>query len=696
MSKNLSPNFLRFSLSFFFCLIVASVSVAQTTEFLYQGRFFDGGSLANGIYDISFKLYDVESGGTPLATVERFDVRVINGIFSTSLDFGSTPFNGSQRFIEICVKFSSSPDPPTTLSPRQKMGATPQSIISLKALEANALSASCNPCVQNSNIQSLDANKLTGTVPPASIPTGSDNYIQNSITQQPASAFNISGDGTLGGNLSANIVRTQTEFQIGNNRVLGVGTGNSRNLFVGLNTGTAITTGTDNILIGNSVGLSNTTGATNIFIGNSAGLSNTTGFRNVFVGNRTGEDNITGSRNSFFGDIAGTSNTNGSDNSFFGHSSGLANNASFNSFFGAFAGSQNTTGANNAYFGESAGRLNLLGSKNSIFGSKAGENLIGSENSFFGFEAGKGDINNGSGVQNSFFGVESGRVNNGGSNAFFGYKAGNQNVSGGSNTFIGRDAGLLNRTGNLNVFVGHDAGDQNVGGNFNTAIGAGANVGNNNITGSSNTAIGANAVAGGNDIFFATAIGADAIANETATIVLGRNNGFDIVKVPGTIAVSGNLNVNGTLSKGAGSFKIDHPLDPANKFLFHSFVESPDMMNVYNGNVTTDENGLAVVELPDYFEALNRDFRYQLTVIGQFAQAIVLEEIKGNRFKIKTDKPTVKVSWQITGIRKDPFAEKNRIQVEVEKSEQERGKYLYPEIKNQPNKQNEKPKQPEQ
>ena len=81
------------------------------------------------------------------------------------------------------------------------------------------------------------------------------------------------------------------------------------------------------------------------------------------------------------------------------------------------------------------------------------------------------------------------------------------------------------------------------------------------------------------------------------------------------------MNVTGTLSKGSGTFKIDHPLDPANKFLSHSFVESPDMMNIYNGNVTTDAGGEAIVELPDYFEALNRDPRYQLTVIGSPATA---------------------------------------------------------------------------
>ena len=129
----------------------------------------------------------------------------------------------------------------------------------------------------------------------------------------------------------------------------------------------------------------------------------------------------------------------------------------------------------------------------------------------------------------------------------------------------------------------------------------------------------------------------------------------------------GDVHVNGVLTKAAGSFRIDHPLDPEHKYLSHSFVESPDMMNIYNGNITTDKSGYATVTLPNYFDALNRDFRYQLTVVGEFAQAIVASKISGNSFRIRTDKPNVEVSWQVTGVRKDKFAEENRIKVESDK-----------------------------
>lgn len=139
----------------------------------------------------------------------------------------------------------------------------------------------------------------------------------------------------------------------------------------------------------------------------------------------------------------------------------------------------------------------------------------------------------------------------------------------------------------------------------------------------------------------------------------------------------GNVLIQGTLSKSAGSFTIDHPLDPANQTLSHSFVESPDMMNVYNGNAVLDKNGEAWVELPEWFETLNKDYRYQLTCIGGFAPVYIATEIANNRFQIGGGKPGLKVSWQVTGIRRDPYAEMYPILVEQKKAEP--GTYLCPE-----------------
>ncbi|BCM91102.1 hypothetical protein IAD21_02966 [Abditibacteriota bacterium] len=164
-------------------------------------------------------------------------------------------------------------------------------------------------------------------------------------------------------------------------------------------------------------------------------------------------------------------------------------------------------------------------------------------------------------------------------------------------------------------------------------------------------------------------IGTLGVSSTLTTNKLTVSNGGTVV---------GNLSVTGKLTKGSGSFKIDHPLHPATEYLSHSFVESPDMMNIYNGNAITNSKGEAWVQMPGYFAALNREFRYQLTPMGQFAQAIIGQEIHNNRFLIKTDKPNVKVSWQVTGVRHDVYARQNRIKVEETKTGADRGKYLYP------------------
>ena len=68
-------------------------------------------------------------------------------------------------------------------------------------------------------------------------------------------------------------------------------------------------------------------------------------------------------------------------------------------------------------------------------------------------------------------------------------------------------------------------------------------------------------------------------------------------------------------ASGLKSFRIDHPFDPENRYLLHYSSESPFPQNFYNGNVVTDHQGYAWVPLPDYFAAINTNFKYQLTVV---------------------------------------------------------------------------------
>lgn len=147
----------------------------------------------------------------------------------------------------------------------------------------------------------------------------------------------------------------------------------------------------------------------------------------------------------------------------------------------------------------------------------------------------------------------------------------------------------------------------------------------------------------------------------------------------GDVQIEGALNVTGTKN-----FKIDHPLDPENKYLSHAAIESSEVLNVYSGNVKTNKKGEAIVTLPEWFESLNKDLRYQLTVIGRFAQAIVAEKVKQNRFRVRTSTPNTEVSWQVIGVRSDAAMLKRPFKPEEEKPERERGTYLNPEAYGQP------------
>ena len=159
----------------------------------------------------------------------------------------------------------------------------------------------------------------------------------------------------------------------------------------------------------------------------------------------------------------------------------------------------------------------------------------------------------------------------------------------------------------------------------------------------------------------------------------GGGERMRIENTTGKVWVDGDFTVVGTKA-----FTMDHPLDPENKTLMHAAAESNEVINFYSGNITTDANGKAIVKLPDYFEAINKDFRYQLTVIGTFAQAIISKEVSNNAFEIATSQPNVKVSWEVKGVRNDAHMRKYPFTAEQEKSASQKGKYLDPAAYNLP------------
>jgi hypothetical protein len=146
----------------------------------------------------------------------------------------------------------------------------------------------------------------------------------------------------------------------------------------------------------------------------------------------------------------------------------------------------------------------------------------------------------------------------------------------------------------------------------------------------------------------------------------------------------GNVRVVGSVTQGAGATVIDNPKQPATAYLTQAYVGSPDMKNIYDGIAKTDAKGFAVVKLPAYFQSLNKDYRYQLTSLSGLQQVAVAKEISNDRFTIQSEKPNSRVSWQVTGIRKDAYANANRIEPVQAKAPRDQGKYLDPELYGQP------------
>ncbi len=157
------------------------------------------------------------------------------------------------------------------------------------------------------------------------------------------------------------------------------------------------------------------------------------------------------------------------------------------------------------------------------------------------------------------------------------------------------------------------------------------------------------------------------------------------LSVTGNTHVSGSLTVIGPIHKSGGGFRIDHPTDPANQYLNHSFVESPERKNVYDGVVSLDKKGEADVHMPDWFDAVNTECRYQLTAVGAPGPNLYIARgMTKNSFRIAGGSPGAKVSWQVTGIRKDPWAQQNPLTVEEKKSRKDRGRFLDPALYKQP------------
>jgi hypothetical protein len=529
---------------------------ADAAPITYQGVLEDGGTPADGMYEMQFVLGDSAVFGIALQFLPLMDVEVVDGLFEVEIDFDDVHFDGSDRWVEVRVEGE-------FLNPRTKINYAPYAI---RASHADVAADLEVPWVVVSDLNIVDATSIRG------VPLRG--YMSNSFLTNPAvlgetDSVEDGGAGVLGransrsDSSDAAGVRGETES-----------TGFSGYGVHGIHRGNGFAVFGENMGVGSGV-----------------------------VGSSPGGIGVLGTTPDGTG-VFGTS-TNG---------------------FGVRASSGTDSGIRTT---TNTGTASIEGEH-----GDSGTGFLGASEDF-GLEAYNTDVE---GEGTAIYG-EGGRIGVRGVALPDGFGADLTRI--GVDGFAGGFQTGANMTYGVRGFAQNPA---NGGGRTAYGVYGGAQVGNG-----TNTSYG----------------------------VFGESVGPGGVQYAGYF--QGDVHVAGTLSKSSGSFKIDHPMDPENKYLSHSFVESPEMMNVYSGVVTLDDEGNGVVELPEYFDSLNTDYRYQLTAIGAAMPSLhVAELIEGNSFAIGGGAALKQVSWEVTGVRKDASALYHPIVVEEDKAPQHRGLFLDP------------------
>jgi len=149
-----------------------------------------------------------------------------------------------------------------------------------------------------------------------------------------------------------------------------------------------------------------------------------------------------------------------------------------------------------------------------------------------------------------------------------------------------------------------------------------------------------------------------------------------------------DIREEGSTSPKYKAFTIDHPVEPASKVLRHFSAEAPEALLIYRGSAQLDDNGEALVTLPDYFDLLARNPQVQLTPVGQAVPLALKERFTGNLFTV-IGPAGIEFDWLVTAERDDPKARLERLERPVEEEKgvpglPDHGEYLSPEAYKQP------------
>lgn len=697
------------------CGLTALLSAGAVAEdlgsvFTYQGRLKQNGSPLNASADFEFTLWDAPSGGNPVGVVSpASNINVVDGLFTVGIDFGVAAFDGQARWLETAVRSPAGGGSFVTLAPRQALTVAPYALQTRGLFVDDAGNLGVGNSAPTSKVE------VTGVVTATGF-TGDG----AALTNLNASA--LTAGSIADARLSANVALLNSA-----NTFTNPGTTS----FAGPLTATAFTGNGSALTALNASSLSSGTVAdarlsANIPKLNAANTFTNTGATsfagNLGIGTTAPEAKLHVAGGNVTIDRGGA--TQGSTRSLIvGGARGSASPAFASLQFENYdtnSGATDYTGAAIESFnssGADSGDLRFLTTPDMATGPQervrfdqngnvgigtttpgfplAFADTLGDKIALFG----QSGNHWGFGIQNALLQIHT--ADNSGDIAF-GYGQSSSftetmRVRGNGRVGIGltNPAALLHSrtaTAGLSAVRGDGNAVAAVGVEGTTNDGAGIGV-----LGRATTTTGFNfGVVGRTSSSDGVGVSGEATrASGSNTGVYGYAHGTDGYGVFGDADGTNGIGVHGQATGASGygvfstgniaasgtkSFLIDHPLDPENKTLRHYCAEGPEPMNEYSGVAALDRNGEAWVMLPDYFESINRDFRYQLTCLGQFAPVYVRDEIRDGAFLISGGEPGMRVSWEVKGVRNDAFVQTYGAPVEQAKTETNRGRFLQPEL----------------